>query len=279
MVLGWVDLFKRYVSHRHEFVSVDALPNTPTPRSYEMMNTRNHTLKSPEPLLSKSPTGGLSTSTVRFSGKSHESPEYVNYTSPTMSFSTPRPQTSSWGRDWDPKSTFARGEPWCLVWLYLTSNLSFLSILSHVLRCRKFLLFPRLKAGCFHTFSVLVLVGSRALFTYHLPAQCLTGAVIVASTVFTSIRFLVDPVTNDVLSPTSITPVARRWLRLLYFPLSYFLFLCTFSYGMHDSILGCIGGGGAMRSVYLGRYRASTFLSFSHRKPSVGSEKMWKYYL
>jgi hypothetical protein len=116
MIAGWIDLIKRKVSPRREFVSVDARIYNGSGRTYEMFSGPNqHALKSPEPLLS--PTASTrSLSTYRHSGsKNADQPEHwyreARYTIPPLSFSTPRPPsaTHAFARDWNPQSTFTRG--------------------------------------------------------------------------------------------------------------------------------------------------------------------------
>ncbi|OAX85185.1 hypothetical protein ACJ72_00452 [Emergomyces africanus] len=122
MILGWIDLIKRKLMHSGEFVSVDARGGAST-RDYEMINPpRKEAVKTPEPLLSASPSV-LSMSTVRFSTGKGETETYapeVKYNSPALSFSTPRPPSASHnhsnsrytgGRDWNPQTSFARGNP------------------------------------------------------------------------------------------------------------------------------------------------------------------------
>ncbi|KAK2785353.1 hypothetical protein FQN53_007793 [Emmonsiellopsis sp. PD_33] len=119
MILGWIDLFKRKLGRSREFVSVDARDRVGNNRSYEMINasSRNQVVKSPEPLLPPSPSD-LSMSTLRFSG-GKETESYtreIKYTSPALSFSTPRPPSATHShnhrrtnsRDWNPQSTFAQ---------------------------------------------------------------------------------------------------------------------------------------------------------------------------
>lgn len=111
-----------------EFVSADARAGTST-RDYEMINpsSRKEIVKSPEPLHSSSPSV-VSMSTVRLSAGKGESETYtpeVRYTSPALSFSTPRPPSASHnrnnnrspgGRDWNPQTSFARGNPQASYW-------------------------------------------------------------------------------------------------------------------------------------------------------------------
>ncbi|OJD09929.1 hypothetical protein AJ78_08853 [Emergomyces pasteurianus Ep9510] len=119
MILGWIDLVKRKVMRSGEFVSVDARGGAST-RDYEMINPpRKEAVKTPEPLLSSSPSV-LSMSSVRFSTGKGDTETYapeVRYNSPALSFSTPRPPSASHahnnnsrytgGRDWNPQTSFA----------------------------------------------------------------------------------------------------------------------------------------------------------------------------
>ncbi|KAL1954512.1 hypothetical protein VTO42DRAFT_1123 [Malbranchea cinnamomea] len=131
MLRGWFDYFKQKFSSKHEFVSIDARarPNGgPPSRAYEMYST--DTMKSPEPLLaSTSASPSDASSTFYHSDNYHylqpSNPDHLNpfeyhppreakYTSPVLSFSTPRPPSAtvrkqSMSREWDPRSTFARG--------------------------------------------------------------------------------------------------------------------------------------------------------------------------
>ncbi|KKZ63489.1 hypothetical protein EMCG_02220 [[Emmonsia] crescens] len=128
MILGWIDLAKRKLMRSGEFVSVDARGGGSSTRDYEMINpSRKETVKTPEPLLSSSPSV-LSMSTVRYSAGKSDPEAYapeVKYNSPALSFSTPRPPSASHnsnnsrytgGRDWNPQTTFARGNPQGSYW-------------------------------------------------------------------------------------------------------------------------------------------------------------------
>lgn len=112
MVIGWVELIRKRFNRSGEFVSVDARRYSNDPRNYEMLiGTTQATLpRSPDPLLA-SP----SDSSVTFSPITRT--DYygteAKYASPTLSFSSPRPPTSAVmaAREWDPRSTYARGTP------------------------------------------------------------------------------------------------------------------------------------------------------------------------
>lgn len=114
------DFIKQKVLRRDEFVSMDARGNgTHSRATYEMYGS--NPMKSPEPLLSASPTD-MSSSTFynpQYSpAKEVDQPSGLardaRYRSPALSFSSPRPPSAtrqpSFGRDWDPASTFARGD-------------------------------------------------------------------------------------------------------------------------------------------------------------------------
>lgn len=105
MVLGWIDFFKGLFVHQVEFVSADARSRFPDSRAYEMLNSRQQTIKTPEPVVT-------STSTTLRDSDGKGSDYYgreAKYTSPAMSFSSPRPPSSqNPGRYWDPQSSFAR---------------------------------------------------------------------------------------------------------------------------------------------------------------------------
>lgn len=107
MFRGWFELFTNQFSPREEFVSADARTRPTDVRAYEMIsNSTFPSMKTPEPRV-RSPTP------VRLSGaRSPDLTEFgrdARYTSPKMSFSTPRPPSSSQhGREWDPQATYAR---------------------------------------------------------------------------------------------------------------------------------------------------------------------------
>jgi hypothetical protein len=117
---GWLDFIKqKMVSRKVEFVSIDARGGGSQSRSgYEMYG--GHVTKSPEPLLSNGSDISASTTLQhhkRSGSKEMEltpSSREAKYTSPALSFSTPRPPSAarqgSLRGDWDPQSTFARGD-------------------------------------------------------------------------------------------------------------------------------------------------------------------------
>lgn len=110
MILGWIDLAKRHLAGRNEFVSADARNLASNPRAYEMLNSVTSpqpSIKSPEP-VAMSP-GSLLTSRVSPSveGKTDYFGRYGNYTSPVMSFSSPRPPSASGPLGRDRTATFS----------------------------------------------------------------------------------------------------------------------------------------------------------------------------
>ncbi|KAL2218597.1 hypothetical protein M432DRAFT_377923 [Thermoascus aurantiacus ATCC 26904] len=114
MIVGWIDFIKNLFIHHNEFVSADA--RYLSDRTYEMLSSSaSQKLKTPEPVVTPSPSD-KSGSTFGFSAsKSVEGGDYfgreAKYTSPAMSFSTPRPPSSAHNRDWDSRATFARPNP------------------------------------------------------------------------------------------------------------------------------------------------------------------------
>lgn len=113
MVLGWIDLVKRRVMYRHEFVSADARRLSNDPRTYEMLSSHSTNLKSPDAVVMSPPT-------LRSPAFSPISPDVVSktdyfardakpYLGHTQSFSTPRPPSSGRHNNWDSRATHARG--------------------------------------------------------------------------------------------------------------------------------------------------------------------------
>lgn len=109
MITGWIDILRKRFTRSREFVSVDARRFSNDPRTYEMLGAKPQATipKSPDPLLS-SPAGS---SSVTFSpiAKTEYYGAEAKYASPTLSFSSPRPPSASAMREWDPRSTHARG--------------------------------------------------------------------------------------------------------------------------------------------------------------------------
>lgn len=126
--VGWLDFFTNRFVERHEFVSADARKTRFSDmRSYEMITNSGAPPPPMSPSLAKSPEPRIrSPSPVRFAGGGGTlSPEFgssaaggggvdfgreAKYVRPSMSFSGPRPPSSSQrNRDWDPRATYARG--------------------------------------------------------------------------------------------------------------------------------------------------------------------------
>ncbi|KAJ5722025.1 hypothetical protein N7488_000060 [Penicillium malachiteum] len=135
MFAGWLDFIRTAFSRRHEFISADANDRfADDSKGFEMLTTTTVRTPHPEPYNMRSP------SPDRMAGRSPvdipsrvnslssvQSPNRMNSPSPTfdrnvhfgqearyvrpnMSFSGPRPPSSSQNtREWDPSSTFARG--------------------------------------------------------------------------------------------------------------------------------------------------------------------------
>ncbi|KAJ5176521.1 uncharacterized protein N7482_002398 [Penicillium canariense] len=134
MFVGWLDLCRRGFSAHREFVSVDAhrhpdnkgfemltASKTPEPYQYNMRSpSPSAMMRSPSPreaMRSPSPAhtlGGrrspMDATSPTFDRSVHFGHQEARYTRPSMSFSGPRPPSSSAnGRDWDPSATFAPG--------------------------------------------------------------------------------------------------------------------------------------------------------------------------
>ncbi|KAJ5585727.1 hypothetical protein N7450_005514 [Penicillium hetheringtonii] len=121
MFAGWLELFRRGFNRRHEFVSADA--ERYDHKGFEMLTTTS--VKSPETYNMRSPSPaqmmGMGMGNAHTNSRSpvaSPSPTFdrnvhfgqdARYVRPSMSFSGPRPPSSSAGRDWDPSTTFARG--------------------------------------------------------------------------------------------------------------------------------------------------------------------------
>lgn len=124
MILGWIDLVKRYLRPRHEFVSADARRMPNDPRTYEMLSSKTPPvldLRSPERAIT-SPNSAHTASPFSPGDSVDGKRDYFGtvptvkartYVSPTSSYSTPRPPSAhaqhNFNRDWDPRSTYARG--------------------------------------------------------------------------------------------------------------------------------------------------------------------------
>ncbi|KGO75774.1 hypothetical protein PITC_033580 [Penicillium italicum] len=146
--VGWLDLYRRKVTHRNEFVSADATTRFADNKGFEMLTTcvkspdtsmrsqspsragghdRNYFMRSPSPtqmggpdrsafVPPPSPTQmtGSGRSPIASPSSSSERTAHVareaRYVLPSLSFSGPRPPSSLHSaRDWDPQSTFAPG--------------------------------------------------------------------------------------------------------------------------------------------------------------------------
>lgn len=108
MLRGWVDLFRRKISRRHEFVSVDAHGL----RDYEMLTSPNPkavVITEPEPVASPDTnySARAFSPTSQNAGSDYFSRD-SKYRSPPMSFSSPRPPSAQQNQPtWDPSSTHA----------------------------------------------------------------------------------------------------------------------------------------------------------------------------
>lgn len=108
MFTGWYELFRGKFSKNREFVSLDAKHA----RNYELKKFENNTLQSPESAFTPPPPADI----AGYNNFRSDTPDYFSketqreYTSPTMSFSSPRPISRPATQvDWDPRSTHARG--------------------------------------------------------------------------------------------------------------------------------------------------------------------------
>jgi hypothetical protein len=104
MVLGWVDLVKRRITRRHEFVSADALVLSDDPRNYEMLNSitsQQPNIRSPAPVAMSPNSVFVSQASPYVDQKTDYFGREAKYQSPSTSFSSPRPPSANggWGRD------------------------------------------------------------------------------------------------------------------------------------------------------------------------------------
>jgi hypothetical protein len=106
MFKAWFDFFKgKFSSNRADFVSIDATKN------FELNKYAQSPLQSPPSALASpyaefDPYRRSLTGTPDYFGKEVQR----EYTSPTLSFSTPRaPSQSAMRVEWDPRATHARG--------------------------------------------------------------------------------------------------------------------------------------------------------------------------
>lgn len=121
MITGWIDLIKKPFQESHDFVSVDARRSSASHniKNYEMMTSppsrasrvpRDTHEKSQPVAFSPSSEYEESISTFSPSSKTDYFGKEVQYVSPTLSFSTPRPPSAGRRarREWDPASTHAK---------------------------------------------------------------------------------------------------------------------------------------------------------------------------
>ncbi|KAH7399291.1 hypothetical protein BKA66DRAFT_407056 [Pyrenochaeta sp. MPI-SDFR-AT-0127] len=106
MITGWIEFFKGKFSKNGEFVSLDAKNYTGNPRNYELKKFE------PQPPPSALTPPGIAS----YNNFRSDTPDYFNketqreYRSPTLSFSSPRPQSRAATQvEWDPRSSHARG--------------------------------------------------------------------------------------------------------------------------------------------------------------------------
>lgn len=109
MFAGWLDLWRRGFSHRHEYVSADAHSRYVDNKGFEMLTT---SAKPPDPYMrSPSPAHMMGRGRTSVTSPSPTLDRNVHfgqearYVRPSMSFSGPRPQSA---QAWDPSASFAR---------------------------------------------------------------------------------------------------------------------------------------------------------------------------
>jgi hypothetical protein len=109
MFTGWLEFFRNKFSKNREFVSLDARNLAEQSRNYELKRFDDGGIQSPASVFSPPDIAG-------YGNFRSDTPDYFTketqreYTSPNMSFSTPRPLSRSATQvDWDPRSTHARG--------------------------------------------------------------------------------------------------------------------------------------------------------------------------
>ena len=118
MITGWIELIRKPFAKSSEFVSVDArrFSASHNMKNYEMITSPPSRAsrvpkEPPSAMLSPSSEYEDSISTYTPSSKTDYFGKEVQYVSPTLSFSTPRPPSAGrggMGREWDPASTHAR---------------------------------------------------------------------------------------------------------------------------------------------------------------------------
>ena len=118
MITGWIELIRKPFAKSSEFVSVDArrFSASHNIKHYEMItsppaNASREPKEPPSAILSPSSEYEDSISTFSPSSKTDYFGKEVEYVSPTLSFSTPRPPSAERrgvAREWDPASTHAK---------------------------------------------------------------------------------------------------------------------------------------------------------------------------
>ncbi|KAI5375043.1 hypothetical protein J4E82_006343 [Alternaria postmessia] len=109
MVVGWRDLIRSKFSKNREFVSLDARHPTEDIRQFELKNFDEP--QSPPNAYNTPGLASYAMGNARSDTPEHFHKEFQrDYKSPTLSFSTPRPQSRAATHvDWDPRSSMARG--------------------------------------------------------------------------------------------------------------------------------------------------------------------------
>lgn len=111
MIPAWIELIKRPFAKSHDFVSVDARRFSTNAKHYEMITSPPaRPLDTPREPESAVVSPGNDWITLSPSGKVDYFGKEAKYTSPTFSFSTPRPPSAGrgYGREWDPERTYAK---------------------------------------------------------------------------------------------------------------------------------------------------------------------------
>jgi hypothetical protein len=118
MITGWRDFLRKKFSKNREFVSLDARNPTEDVRPFELKNFEPQSppnVHSP-PGLASYAVADMRTDTPDYFHKETQHDYYSRetqqreYKSPTLSFSTPRPQSRAATHvEWDPRSSHARG--------------------------------------------------------------------------------------------------------------------------------------------------------------------------
>lgn len=108
MITGWRDFFRDKFSKNREFVSLDARNPTDDMRQFELKNFEHQMPPNAHvaPELASYPMDNPRSDTPEHFQKEIQR----DYKSPTLSFSTPRPQSRAAPQiEWDPRSSMARG--------------------------------------------------------------------------------------------------------------------------------------------------------------------------